>query len=174
MKKVKFSLAFVLFFISFIFHFTYNAFKNPLFSILFPVNESIFEHMKLIATSIFFVSGIEYIILKKLSFNENNFLISKSISAILGIIIYLLIYLPLNSLFGHKMWISITLLFIVFILIIIIQYYIEKKQQIKYSNFIGIILIISIYIIFTIFTYYPPNTRLFYDTENKTYGIIKK
>ena len=51
MKKIKIIGIFIIFILSVIFHFLYGIFPNYLFSILFPVNESIWEHMKLIVTS---------------------------------------------------------------------------------------------------------------------------
>ena len=92
---------------------------------------------------------------------------------ILGIIIYLLIYLPIDAIFGHSAFIAIGLLFITFIFMEIISYYIMRYKSIKYSNIIGLGIIIILYIIFGYFTYNPPYNDLFYDTEKKIYGIPK-
>lgn len=65
LKKIKIISIFGIFVLNFISHFLYEWMPNTLFSIFFPVNESIFEHMKMISTSILIYSIIEYIILKK-------------------------------------------------------------------------------------------------------------
>ena len=151
----------------------YGWFTNNLFSIILPVNESIWEHMKLIITPVLIVSIFEYIIYKKENISFNNFIFSYAIAILIGIISYLVIYIPIDDIFGHKAFIAILLLFIIFIFIEIISYYIMNKNNIKYSNCIGIILIIIMYIIFGYLTYNPIHISLFYDYINKHYGIKK-
>ena len=171
MKKVKFLSIFILILLSVNFHFTYEKIPNFITSILFPVNESIWEHMKIIATPILFYMIIEYLIFKKANIKYNNFLLAHSISIIISIFVYLIIYLPIDLFFGHNLIVSIILLVLVFMLSQIISYYIEKSKHFKNSNLIGLILFLIIYFVFLIFTYYPPRINLFYDTLNLKYGI---
>jgi len=171
MKKIKTIGVFIIFGLSIISHFMYEWFPNIIFSIILPVNESIWEHMKLLVTPVLIFSIFEYIIYRKKNIPFNNFILSYSISVILGIIIYLAIYLPIDYIFGHSAIIAISLLFITFIIIEIISYYIMNYNEIRYSNIIGISIIILIYIIFGYLTYNPIETYLFYDTEKNIYGI---
>lgn len=173
MKKIKIIGIFISFIISVILHFIYGLFPNTIISVIAPVNESIWEHMKLIITSTLFFSIPEYFMYRKKDIPFNNFILSYAISNLLGIILYLLIYIPLNDIFGHKIYIAISLLFLIFILVQIISYYIMNYKKINYSNYIGILLIIIIYFIFGYFTYHPPKINLFYDFHNKKFGIIK-
>ena len=173
MKKIKIIGVFLIFILSFISHFMYEWFPNTLFSILFPVNESIWEHMKLIVTPVLIFSLIEYIVYRKKNISYNNFILSYAISLILGIIIYLMIYLPIDYIFGHSMIFAISLLFLIFIIVEVISYYIMNYREIMYSNLIGIILIIIMYIVFGYLTYNPILNYLFYDTSKKIYGIDK-
>jgi len=152
----------------------YQWLPNSIFSILFPVNESIWEHMKLIVTPVLIFSIFEYIIYRKKNIEYNNFILSYAVSMILGIIIYLLIYLPIENIFGHSMIVAIVILFITFIVVEFISYYIMNSREIKYSNIIGISLIILIYIVFGYLTYNPIESDLFYDKEKKIYGIPKE
>ena len=174
MKKIKFIGVFVIFILSFISHFIYEWIPNTMFSIIFPVNESIWEHMKLIVTPVLIFSLIEYIIYRKKNIYFNNFILSYSISIIIGIIFYLIIYLPIHYIFGHSSIFAIILLFITFIVVEIISYYIMRYREIKYSNIIGIGIIILMYVIFGYLTYNPIDIDLFYDTQKKIYGIPKK
>ena len=173
MKKIKTIAVFIIFALSILSHFIYKWIPNDIFSILFPVNESIWEHMKLLVTPVLIFSLFEYIIYRRKNINFNNFLFSYSVSMILGIIIYLLIYLPIDSIFGHNAFVAIGLLFITFIFMEIISYYIMRYKNIKFSNIIGIGIIIFLYIIFGYFTYNPPYNDLFYDSEKKIYGTSK-
>ena len=173
MKKIKVIGVFISFILAVILHFIYGWMPNTFISVIAPVNESIWEHMKLIVSSSLIFSIFEYFIYKKKDITFNNFILSYAISCILGIIVYLLLYIPLNDIFGHKAYIAISLLFLILIFVQVVSYYIMNKENIKHSNDIGILLIIIIYLIFGYLTYHPPKINLFYDYMNKGYGIIK-
>ena len=64
MKKIKIFIILLSFILSFPIHFIYDLFPCFLTSIIAPVNESIWEHMKIIYTSILLSSIIEYFIFK--------------------------------------------------------------------------------------------------------------
>ena len=168
-KKVKLILVIIIFILSFICHFAYELAPNFISSIIFPVNESIWEHMKLIATPVIIGSIFEYIYYKRKKINCNNFILSYGISIILGISFYLAIYMPIHISFGHNLYIAIILLFITHMIIEIISYYIIKHNKIRYSNIIGILLMIFIYGVFYYFTYYPKENILFFSIQRDDY-----
>ena len=173
LKNTRIISVFGIFLISFFSHFAYEILPNPLFSFLFPVNESIWEHMKILFTSSILYGIIDYIILKKNNINYNNYPFQLWFTSLIIIPIYLAIYLPLYNLIGESLIISITLLFIVYIIKEIISYNILKSNNIKILNTIAIPIIILIYIIFIYLTYYPPHNYIFIDTTTNTYGIEK-
>ena len=160
-----------IFILCFISHFIYNLIPNSLTAIFFPVNESIWEHMKMIFTSIIIYGIIDYIILNKLKIKYNNFFLNLFITAIISIPIYLSIYLPLYYKIGENMFINIVLMLLVIIITQVISYYILKTTSYKLLNYISIILIIISYIIFGYLTYNPPKQELFFDTQEEKYGI---
>lgn len=159
-----------LFLISFLVHFIYQLFPNSLFSIFFPVNESIWEHMKMLYTTVLIYSIIEYFLLKKFKVSHNNFLLNTYIISIICIPIYLLIFLPLYYKGINNMIIIFIIMIATFIICECISYFILNTTAIKYQN-LSIILIIITYIIFGYLTYYPIKTHLFFDTEQEKYGI---
>ena len=171
MKRIKTIGVFISFLLSILLHFIYNVFPNSIISIMAPVNESIWEHMKLIVSSTLIFSIFEYFIYKKKDISYNNFLLAYSLSSILGVFVYLLIYIPLNDIFGHKAYIAISLLFLILIFIQVISYYMMNTKKINFGKEIGILLIITIYFMFGYLTYHPPKINLFYDYLNKGYGI---
>ena len=63
-KKVKIIGIFIIFILCIFLHYLYDKIPNTLTSIISPVNESIWEHMKLIYTSFIIYGMIEYIIIK--------------------------------------------------------------------------------------------------------------
>ncbi len=171
LKTIKIIGLIGIFILCFPFHFIYDWFPNSLFSIFFPVNESIWEHMKLIYTS-FVVFGIfDYLLLKKHNIKYNNFLLQLFIVPIIGIIIFLAIFIPIYNILGENMLITLTLLFLIILIEQIISYYLLRANNIKYQNIIGIIGIIVVYIIFGYLTYKPINNKIFFDESNSKYGI---
>lgn len=174
MKKIKIIGVFVIMCLSVLSHFMFEWSNNFIFSILFPVNESIWEHMKLLISPVLIYAFIEYLIYKKRQIKFNNFSLSYGISIIVSIISYLIIYIPIDYLFGHNMIVSIVLLFLDYIFISFISYFILNTKNIKYSKIIGTMLIILTYFIFYYLTYYPIHSYMFYDTKNKIYGIKKE
>ena len=169
LKTIKIIGFFAIFLLCFLFHFLYDWFPNSLFSIFFPVNESIWEHMKLIYTSYIFYGIFDYILLRKNKIN--NFFIQLFLIPIISIILYLIIFIPIYKMIGENMIISIGLLAIIIIIEQILSYFILQYKEIKYQNFIGIIGIILVYIIFGYLTYNPIENYLFYDTVKDKYGI---
>lgn len=163
LKNFKILSVFILFGLCFITHNLYKWIPNNLFAIFFPVNESVWEHMKMIFTTIILWSFIEYFILKK-----KNIITSAFISGILSIPIYLIMYLPFNTL-------NMTIIFIILFITLAISQWISYKilslNDFIYLNKISIILIIVVYIIFGYLTYNPIKCDLFFDPSEEKYGI---
>ena len=162
LKKVKIIGTIVIFLFCFPLHFLYDFSPNFLTSIISPINESIWEHMKLIYTSYLIWGIVEYFLLKN-NKNINNFFIQLFLVPIFGICIYLIIYLPIYNLFGENLIVSILLLFIIIALEQIFSYFFLKSEEIKNDKIIGIIGSLLVYIIFGYFTYFPLDNYLFWD-----------
>lgn len=162
-----------IFMLSFVAHFMYDLFPCVLVSFFFPVNESIWEHMKILYTSTLIYGIIDYIILRFNNIKFNNFSFQLFFTSFISIVIYLGIYLPIYHLIGEVLWVSILLMFIVYSISQYMSYLILNSKVYYYLNYISIPLIITIYILFIILTFNPPNTFLFYDSLNKYYGIKK-
>lgn len=172
MKKIKVVGVVVIFALTVLYHFLYEWFPNPVFSVLFPVNESIWEHMKLLYSGILTWGIVEYFILKRKNIKFTNYFSSLFLTMITSIIVYLILYLPLYSLFKENMFISIGLLIIVIILMEIFNYYlIIRKEENRFLDKVSIILIILGYVVFLSLTYDPPRNYIFYDTTENKYGI---
>ena len=173
LKKLKIIGVILSFFLSFIFHFMYDLFPNFITSIIFPVNESIFEHMKIIFGSILISGVIQKIIVIKKNLNYNNICISNVLVAFLSIFIFLIMFLPIYSLIGENLPVVLIIMLFTYIISQFLSIYIIKKEDMKKENF-AILLVIIIYIIFGIFTYFPLKNNFFIDPIDNFYGIEKK
>lgn len=171
LKKTKIISVFVIFGLMSLFHFAYQFLPNTLFAILFPVNESIFEHMKLIFSTFIIYGIVDYILLTKFKLPKNNFFLNILISALACIGIFLIIWLPIYYKTGENMIITLIVLFISIVFSQIISYYILNSINKKLLNYISIIVIIFIMTIFAYFTYYPLFNEFFFDPTKEKYGI---
>ena len=172
MKRIKFIGVIVIFLLTILYHFLYHWLPNPVFSVFFPVNESIWEHMKLLYSGIFTWGVIEYFILRKKGISYRNFFSTLFLEMVTSIMIYLIMYLPLYNVFGENMVISIGLLIVVIILEEIFSYYLfSYSKENRILNRVSILFIVLGFVVFLCFTYDPPRNYIFYDIVSNKYGI---
>ena len=171
LKKMIFINSIAIFLLCFVTHFAYDLLPNPLFAVFFPVNESIWEHMKMLYTTILIYGIIEYFVYKKFNLKYHNFTLTLFLKAFLAIPIYLALYLPIFYNFGENMILNFAILIITIFIVNLIGYFILKFKNFEYQNILGIILIISIYVIMIILTYKPPKMDIFFDPKEEKYGL---
>ena len=170
-KKTRIISILGVFIISFLAHFMYNLFPNVITSFFFPVNESIWEHMKILFTSTMIYGVFDYILMNKFNIKYNNLLLELFITSFLNVIIYLIIYIPIYLIIGENIIISISLMIIVYSTTKYIGYYILIQKEYRLLNIISIFLVIICYFIFIYLTYNPIHNFIFYDTVDGKYGI---
>ena len=102
MKKIIIN-SIIIFLICSLFHFGYDFIT----SLFFPVNESIWEHLKMI-----FTSTIVFSFISNLFYHDKNILFKTYIRTMATIIILLILYLPTYYLLGEVMILTLIILFI--------------------------------------------------------------
>ena len=140
---------------------------------IFPVNESLFEHMKLIYLSPIISSTILYFFFKHKGYIINNYLFGLIVSAVFNIIIFYLVYLPLYYANGESMVMTLIIYFITIILSNYLYYLIVLIPNSNKLNKISFIMLIVILAILTYFTYHPLKIDFFRDPKTNIYGISK-
>ena len=159
----------VTFLLGFIVHGMYSWFPSPITSI-FPVNESLYEHVKLIYLSPIFsvlIIGAFY------HYKINNIFYGMFISILFNILFFYILYLPVYYLLGNSMIMTLILYFISIIASNYIYYLIIQKKYSSLYNVLGIVLSIIGIVFLTYFSYHPLENDFFKDPENNTYGIKK-
>ncbi|UCC18368.1 MAG: hypothetical protein JSV62_09650 [Promethearchaeota archaeon] len=156
-----------------LFHFMFELsnYWRPLGAI-FPVNESVWEHLKLPYWPLIIFSLIEYGFIRK---DANNFILGKTISFIIAISTIMIIFYSYTAIFGVELLIVDILSFVLGVIIgQIVSYKIITTDRLSmwYANTSWIIFI-GFGIMFAIFTYFPPNLLIFQDSETGLYGIIE-
>ncbi len=172
LKKIKIINVVFLFLLSFLWHFVYDWFPNNIFALFFPVNESIWEHMKIIYYCLLMGSILEFVLCKKNNIKINNFYIEAMVKSILGVIFYLIIFVPFYLWLGESMFISISLMLITYIFMEYIGYKILIGEEMN-INILPVIIIVLGCIMFVILTFYPLHNFLFFDEVKFGYGILK-
>lgn len=156
-----------------ILHFTYDWSSNNIIVGLFsPVNESVWEHLKLLFYPMLLISIIRYFNKEKESYNYWLAQMSGIIISLMFIIIFFYTY---TGIIGQNFFLLDIGSFIIGVLIW--QYVIDRILKIKKTlklETLSVLIIIIILILFIIFTVYPPILPLFEDPIYGTFGIEPK
>lgn len=170
LKKLAVLGTILAFLLSFPLHFLYSKFPCFITSIIAPVNESIWEHMKILFGGIIIAGIIQKLIVYYKKLDANNVIFANLSAAVLSIPLFLMIYLPVYYSIGEHLTLTIILMLIAIAVSEVIAFLIMKQRNLKLET-LSIILIIIIYIAFTLLTYYTPQQSLFLDPVKIKYGI---
>lgn len=154
-----------------LFHFIYEwSGSLKIVGLVSPVNESVWEHLKLVLFPSLLFMIIEYNAIKNA---VNNYITAKTVSIITAMIAIVVIFYTYTFLLGHNLLIIDILSFLIAIMIgQFISYKIltSASYNIKVYRF-SLIVLIFVVLLFTLFTISPPHIFLFRDPISGTYGI---
>lgn len=163
----------ILFVVGTSFHFLYELCGNNFIIGLFvSVNESVFEHTKLVMLPVMLWWIIYYIIKgKKYNINKNKWFTASLVSLITSILLIPFIFYFYTQAFGVELLIFDIIIFLVAIIcgqFLGLHFY-------KYSNGFNykfvIIIFIIIFVLYLLFTLIPPELPIFKDTSTNIYGM---
>ena len=133
------------------------------------VNESTWEHMKLLFWPMFI-----FAIVQSFFFRENeDFWCVKLKGIVLGLILIPVIFYTYNGVIGHSPdWINIAIFFIAAAIAYIYEARQLKREATSCKNpKLAIALLCAIAILFVLFTFVTPEISIFNDPLTATYGI---
>ena len=157
--------------LGFVLHYLFSWSDNSKIIGLFaPVNESVWEHLKLGYWSVVLFSFVEYFLIKH---SVNNYFFSKAIGVLTLEITILIIYYGYTFIAGvNILWIDIGSYILGAIICQYLSYlFFMRKPFSKLVNRISLLAFIGIGVLFAVTTYYPRHAALFKDNNNNTYGI---
>ncbi|PRR81107.1 DUF6512 family protein [Clostridium vincentii] len=173
-KWFLFSIPFI-FILGSLFHFAFEfTGKSIILAPFFPVNESIYEHLKLTFYPIFIWQLIGYLFLKnRVRIILKNWVISNAISIILSSILTIFLYYSAAGAFNiHSTIANISFYFISIALGQVLGLHLYKNCDDNRNLFLlSITMILCMFICFTIFTFMPPKLSLFMESSTGLYGI---
>lgn len=138
-----------------LFHYSYDYFDIPSLKVIFPQNESIFEHLKLLFYPVIIYMIIDLLIIRK--YNELAFR-----SYITGLFLALLF--TIASFYTYSGMIGNNFLFVdilIFLISILIVFYYRYKKITLFSGLSSILVFVILFGMMIIFTYYPSNINFF-------------
>ncbi|MGE4483698.1 MAG: DUF6512 family protein [Oscillospiraceae bacterium] len=154
-------------------HFTYDfSGQNAAVGIFSAVNESVWEHLKLLIIPIIVISSIEWFVHGE---KYKNFIPVKLLSVLLGMATIVVIFYTYVSVTGENyLWADIGLFVLSVILAYLFSYKMLQTEHFtsKSANLaaaFGFILLLACVIVFT---FNPPDCALFQDPISGTYGVF--
>lgn len=157
-------------------HYVYDVWPNLFTSLLFPVNESIWEHSKLFVLPVMAVYLIVYFIVGR---KYKNYIPAAGLSILympLAMIVIYQIYLLISPIHHYISGIVVSTVILIGAFIFSYKRAIRKKSISKKATYVILGFVIVYLILMAMFTYYPPKAKwlawLFMDHENMCYGII--
>ena len=153
-----------------ILHFTYEWFNyNVMVGLFSAVNESVWEHLKLLFYPMFFISIIGYF---KIGRKLCNYWYTQMIGDVFALIFLLVFFYTYTGIIGKNFFLLDIASFIIGILGgEYIAYKMLKQKEMCKLEAVSIITLITILLCFFIFTIYPPILPLFEDPIYGAFGI---
>ncbi|MFX1371778.1 MAG: DUF6512 family protein [Promethearchaeota archaeon] len=154
-----------------LFHFLFEwLFSWSPIGAIAPVNESVWEHLKLPYWPLIFLSLIECHFIKD---KANNIIIGKALSALISIGTILIVFYTYTAIIGTEILIIDILSFFIGVIIgQLISYRIISLDTLpKWINIVSWLVIVGLGLLMIIFTYLPPHLPIFQDSETGLYGI---
>ena len=152
-------------------HFTFEwSNKNSLIGIFSAVNESTWEHLKLLFFPMLITIIFSYFYLEN---DFTKYLCAKTIGIISSILFTTIFFYTYTGILGTNYGI---LNIIIFILAVIFAEYITYliiKSNYIYNTKTSIVILFVLLISFISFTYFPPRINYFKDPLTNTYGMEK-
>lgn len=159
--------------LGFLFHFTFEFLNSSKVAApFFPVNESVWEHLKLIFYPLILTALGEYFLLNK---PYKSFIAVKTAGIWLAIIFTVFVYYIFYGIAGIKENMAVTLT--IYILSFALEVYFVTKYLPrpvwagKNRRNIAIFVLVMTALLFGIFTFAPPHIQLFFDPMHKTYSL---
>ncbi len=155
-----------------LFHFVYQwTGENKIIAAFVPVNESVWEHLKLAFYPMLIAAIAEYFVINK---SVNNYIEAKTIGIFTAIIFIVVTFFTYSGIIGGNLMIVDI---VIFVLSIILGEYVayelmtRKNESDARSKTLAIAIILFLMFSFILYTYNAPQVNLFKDPITGEYGI---
>jgi len=152
------------------FHFLFQSLgNNPVAGVFFPVNESVFEHLKLTLWPTLLWAVFSYGFIKS---SVNNFITAKACAVLVMPLLTVALFYAYTSFIEDNVIADILIFLVAVASGQYVNYLFLKSSQLpKWLSGVSACMILVLAIIYTIFTFFPPYTSFFMDSNTGNYGI---
>ncbi len=151
-------------------HFTFEwSGNNPFVAVFSAVNESVWEHLKMVFWPTLIFALIEFWPLRG---KANNFVFAKTAAVYLMIALLPTIFYTYTALISESVIIDIGSFFIVALIGQLFSYKLLTIRQFpRWVTWVSLFFFALLTILFIVFTFYQPQIQIFLDPETGRYGI---
>lgn len=152
-------------------HFTYEwSGENIIVGLFSAVNESTWEHLKLVFYPMFLMAIIGYFIIGK---RTDNFWLAQAIGILTAIGFITTFFYTYTGIIGRNFAVVNIAIFIVAIVLgAYVTYRLLISRKTYNAEFVSIIFLIILLFSFILYTFNPPEIPLFEDPIKGTYGLL--
>ncbi len=158
---------------AYVFHFLYQwSGENFAVGLISATNESVFEHTKILFFPYLIYSVIEYFFV---NVELKRYIVAKSITAVLLFVLVIAVFYIYTGIIGyHISYVDMILAFLYIFLAFFISYkLITSRADIEKHMVWAVPLVLILLFAGVFFSIYPPHIPLFFDMQNKYYGMAK-
>lgn len=155
-------------------HFAYKCTKqNKAVGLFSPVNESVWEHLKLLFVPMLFYSAVEYFAVGN---RLPNFIAGKVTAIVFGMLTILIVFYTYSGIAGrHFLWADVMTFFLgVWAAFAYSRQIISGADAGPVPQYVAIMIALVLAASFAVFTFCPPHIPLFLDPLRKIYGVPQK
>ena len=146
--------------------------KNVIVASFSAVNESVWEHLKLVFYPMAIFAIIEFFFVNKI---DNNYIEAKVIGIFVAMSFIVVSFFTYTGIIGSNIFIIDILIFIISIIIgegVALKLMQREDESTVKTRTLAIIIFMFLLICFIVCTYIPPEVNLFRDYVTGLYGII--
>lgn len=150
-------------------HFTYDwSNNNPVVGVFSAVNESTWEHLKILFVPMLITTIIGCFYYKDIP----NYLCNKTKGILLALLFIVIIFYTYTGVVGTNFAIINILIFVVAIIVGEVYTYKNIQSNKPCSDLLSMIILSILTISFIMFTFKPPHLGIFKDPIDQSYGIV--
>lgn len=157
--------------LAFVFHYLYEwSGENYFVGLISAVNESVFEHTKIIFFPYVIYSFIEYFFV---DVDPKRYFVAKSLTSILIVVLVITVFYTYTGIIGEHIVLVDIICSVVYVFIAFFLSYKLITSDAPIEKLFPLALVLFLVVLFAevFFTINPPKLPLFYDTQGQFYGI---
>ena len=151
-------------------HFLYEwTGESPAAAVLSAVNESTWEHMKLLFVPMVLFAWVQHLLFRE----KQDFWCVKTVGILCGLLLIPAVFYTANGGFGKTPdWLNISIFFVSAALAFLLEGWLFRLQVFTCKKpLIPLLVLTGIGVLFVVFTFSPPHLPLFRDPVTGSYGV---